>query len=161
MEIGCHPVSGDHTSNTNIQKEAVIPFQTPVEIFFANTNRRLFVFFFQSRFSVKRTFLLFACLYDMTIIDKSFGSGTVAFELSLGSGRYLSLIELCSGDLFPSLSVSYPLIPMDLQKSIVSTKHIFHDYSFQMVLSNQQKRAANHLARSSRRKIFLANTSFF
>ena len=34
MEIGCHPISGDHTSNTNIQKESGIPFPTPVEIFF-------------------------------------------------------------------------------------------------------------------------------
>jgi hypothetical protein len=31
MEIGCHPISGDHTSNTNIQKESGIPFLTPVE----------------------------------------------------------------------------------------------------------------------------------
>ena len=119
----------------------------------------MIILLLQLRFPLKRTFLLFACLYDATMIDKSFGSGTIAFELSLGSSGYLSSSELSGGDLFPSLSVSYPPIPIenntrhfrlpiDLQKPIVSTKYVFHDYSFRMVLSNRLKRAADHLVSS-------------
>jgi hypothetical protein len=54
MEIGCHPISGDHTSNTNIQKESGIPFPAPVEdLSFPETTDRSSSFIVSVEISVE------------------------------------------------------------------------------------------------------------
>lgn len=107
---------------------------------------------------MKRTFLLFGCIYDVTMIDKSFGNSAICFELSIGPSGYLNPQELSSpvNKSVTSLTRPYPRIPVDnnkqhfrlpidLQKPIVFTKYIFHDYIYRMCLSNRLKHAAQHL----------------
>ena len=50
MEIACQPISGEHTSNTNIQKESGIPFPPPVD--FSLLRVGLISFFSSSRDSL-------------------------------------------------------------------------------------------------------------
>jgi hypothetical protein len=105
---------------------------------------------------MKRTFILFCCIYDVTLIDKSFGNTTICFELSIGSSGYLNQNQLASHQTSSSITRPYPRIPIDnntrhfrlpidLQKPIIFTKYLFHDYSYRMTLSNRLKRASNHM----------------
>ena len=104
---------------------------------------------------MKRSFLLFGCIYDVTMIDKSFGNGTICFELSIGTSGYLNSGQLAVASMNPvsSLTRAYPRIPIDnnkqyfrlpidLQKPIMFTKYTFHDYIFRISLSNRLKNAA-------------------
>jgi len=92
------------------------------------------------------------------MIDKSFGNATICFELSIGPNGYLNPQQLLSAMHHPvsSLTRPYPRIPVDnnkqhfrlpidLQKPILFTKYIFHDYIYRMTLSNRLKHAAEHL----------------
>jgi hypothetical protein len=105
---------------------------------------------------MKRTFILFGCIYDVTMIDKSFGNTVICFELSIGSSGYLNPTQLANHEHTTSTTRPYPRIPIDnntrhfrlpidLQKPIMFTKYTFHDYSYRMTLSNRLKRAADHM----------------
>lgn len=107
---------------------------------------------------MKRTFLLFGCIYDVSMIDKSLGSSTIRFELSIGASGYLNPNELtvAAGKPFSSLTQQYPRVPIDnnknhfrlpidLQKPILFTKYTFHDYTYRMALSNRLKRISEYL----------------
>ncbi|UJR23948.1 hypothetical protein I4U23_026916 [Adineta vaga] len=140
MEIECHPVSGENTSNMNIQKETGIHLPEA------------------HLFPMKRTFLLFGCLYDVTMIDKAYGNTSICFELSIGSSGYLNPQKFLEATRIPvtSLTRSYPSVPVDnnkqhfrlpidLQKPILFTKYTFHDYVYRMTLSNRFKNVAEHM----------------
>ncbi|CAF1529318.1 unnamed protein product, partial [Rotaria sordida] len=140
MAIECHPVTGENTPNMNIQKETGIEFPAA------------------HIFPMKRSFLLFGCIYDVSMIDKSFGSGKISFELSIGPSGYLNPQQLAAANHNPvsSLTRAYPCIsidnnkdyfrlPIDLQKPILFTKYIFHDYIYRMTLSNRLKYASEYL----------------
>ncbi|CAF4888115.1 unnamed protein product, partial [Rotaria sp. Silwood1] len=140
MAIECHPITAENTPNMNIQKETGIQFP---EAYI---------------FPMKRTFLLFGCIYDVSMIDKSFGSATICFELSIGPSGYLNPQELVNANHNPvsSLTRAYPRIsidnnkdyfrlPIDLQKPILFTKYIFHDYIYRMTLSNRLKHISKYL----------------
>ncbi len=107
---------------------------------------------------MKRTFFLFGCIYDATMIDKAFGNTTICFELSIGKEGYLNPHELVAAIQKPvsSLSRSYPRIPvdnnkqhfrlpLDLQKPILFTKYEFHDYLYRMQLANRLKNISESL----------------
>ena len=90
------------------------------------------------------------------MIDKEFGNTTISFELSIGSSGYLNPAQLNNRELTSSISRPYPRIPIDnnkqhfrlpidLQKPVLFTKYIFHDYTYRMAISNRLKRAADHL----------------
>ncbi|CAF4438038.1 unnamed protein product, partial [Rotaria magnacalcarata] len=140
MSIECHPVNSENTTNMNVQKESGIQFPEA------------------HIFPMKRTFILFGCIYDVTMIDKVFGNSTICFELSIGSSGYLNPNELAAAFHKPvsSLTRLYPRIPIDnnkdhyrlpidLQKPILFTKYIFHDYIYRIALSNRLKRISQHL----------------
>ncbi|CAF1235979.1 unnamed protein product [Adineta ricciae] len=145
MEIECHPVSGENTSNMTVQKE------TGIQLPEANL------------FPMKRTFLLFGCIYEATMIDKAYGNTSICFELSIGSSGYLNPQQMIEATRVPvtSLTRSYPSVPVDnnkqyfrlpidLQKPILFTKYTFHDYVFRMTLSNRFKNAAEHIQKQIR-----------
>ncbi|CAF3716683.1 unnamed protein product [Rotaria sordida] len=145
MAIECHPVTGENTPNMNIQKETGIEFPAA------------------HIFPMKRSFLLFGCIYDVSMIDKSFGSGKISFELSIGPSGYLNPQQLAAANHNPvsSLTRAYPCIsidnnkdyfrlPIDLQKPILFTKYIFHDYIYRMTLSNRLKYASEYLYKQIR-----------
>lgn len=107
---------------------------------------------------MKRTFVLFGCLFDATMIDQSFGNGTITFELSIGPSGYLNphQLALAMTNPVPSLTRPYPRIPLsnnkhyyrlpiDLQKPILMTKYTFHDFIYRMSLSNRLKHAADYM----------------
>jgi hypothetical protein len=105
---------------------------------------------------MKRTFLLFGCIYDVTMIDKEFGNAIIRFELSMGSSGYSSAEDLLKHKSSLSTTRPYPRVkiandvrhfrlPIDVQKPIMFTKYTFHDYSYRMQVSNRLKRAANHM----------------
>ena len=107
---------------------------------------------------MKRTFLLFGCIYEATMIDKEYGNTSICFELSIGSSGYLNPQQMIEATRVPvtSLTRSYPSVPVDnnkqyfrlpidLQKPILFTKYTFHDYVFRMTLSNRFKNAAEHI----------------
>ncbi|CAF3911139.1 unnamed protein product [Rotaria sordida] len=140
MAIESHPITGENTSNMNIHKETGVQFPEA------------------HIFPVKRSFLLFGCIYDVSMIDKSFGNGTISFELSIGPSGYLNPQELVAAIHNPvsSLTGAYPRIsidnnkdyfrlPIDLKKPILFTKYIFHDYIYRMTLSNRLKNASAYL----------------
>ncbi|CAF1244784.1 unnamed protein product [Rotaria sordida] len=138
MEIECHPISGEHTSNMNVQKESGIQFPD-VHIF-----------------PMKRTFILFGGIFDVTMIDKAFGNTAICFELSMGSSGYLNPQQLTTHQSVSSVTRPYPRspidnnaqhfrLPIDLQKPILFTKYIFHDYRYRMNLSNRLKHASEHM----------------
>ncbi|CAF1117580.1 unnamed protein product [Adineta ricciae] len=139
MSIECHPVSGDNVANVNVQKETGVHFP--------DTHL----------FPVKRTFLLFGCIYNVSMIDKQFGNTTISFELSIGSSGYLNINQLDGSTSATSLTLPYPrfpiqnntrhfCLPIDYEKPILFTKYTFHDYSYRMILSNRLKRAAVHIS---------------
>ncbi|CAF4662959.1 unnamed protein product, partial [Rotaria sp. Silwood2] len=145
MAIECHPVTAENTPSMNIQKETGIQFPE------ANI------------FPMKRTFVLFGCIYDVSMIDKSFGSSTISFELSIGPSGYLNAQQLASAIHNPvsSLTRAYPRIsidnnkdyfrlPIDLQKPILLTKYIFHDYIYRMTISNRLKHVSEYLYKQVR-----------
>ncbi|CAF1333357.1 unnamed protein product, partial [Rotaria sordida] len=145
MAIDCHAVSGENTSNMNVQKETGIQFPE------------------EHIFPMKRSFLLFGCIYDVSMIDKSFVSGTISFELSIGSSGYLNPQQLTTAINNPvsSLTCAYPRVsidnnkgyfrlPINLQKPILFTKYIFHDYIYRMTLSNRLKNASEYLYKQIR-----------
>ncbi|CAF3717062.1 unnamed protein product [Rotaria sordida] len=138
MEIGCHPISGENAPNMSVQKESGI--QVPETHIFPK----------------ERTFILFGCIYDVTMIDKAFGNATICFELSMGSRGYLNPHQLTIHQPASSITRPYPRIPIDnsaqhfrlpidLQKPIIFTKYTFHDYSYRMTLSNRLKNAADNM----------------
>jgi hypothetical protein len=107
---------------------------------------------------MKRTFFLFGCIYDVTMIDKAFGNTTICFELSIGPSGYLNPQQLIESTRNPlsSLTRTYPRIPIDnnvqhfrlpidLQKPIMFTTYTFHDYMYRIALSNRLKRIAEYL----------------
>jgi len=107
---------------------------------------------------MKRTFLLFGCIYDVSMIDKSFGNATIRFELSIGPSGYLNPQQLAAATHQSVSSLTPPCpripvnnsdyhyrLPIDLNKPIIFTKYIFHDYTYRMTLSNRLKQAAEHL----------------
>jgi hypothetical protein len=107
---------------------------------------------------VKRKFFLFGCIFDVTMIDKSFGNTTISFELSIGREGYLNPDQLAVALQKPvsSLTRSYSRIPIDnnkqqfrlpfdLQKPIIFTKYEFHDYTYRMTLSNRLKHISANL----------------
>ncbi len=107
---------------------------------------------------MKRTFLLFGCIYDVSMIDKSFGNSIIFFELSIGPSGYLNPQELAAAIHHPvsSLTLPYPRVPVDnnkqhfrlpidLHKPIMLTRYIFHDYIYRMTLSNRLKQAADDI----------------
>lgn len=107
-------------------------------------------------FPVARTFVLFGCIYDVTMIDKAFGNAIICFELSMGSSGYLNSNQLSNNQAFSSVTRPYPRtpidnnerhfrLPIDFQKPTMFTKYTFHDYSYRMTLSNRLKHAANHM----------------
>ncbi|CAF1313663.1 unnamed protein product [Adineta steineri] len=145
MEIECHPVSGENTSNMKIQKETGVILPEA------------------HLFPMKRTFLLWGCIYDVTMIDKAFGNATICFELSIGSSGYLTPAQFVEAMHVPtsSLSQTYPRvpvdnnkqhfrIPIDLLKPILYTKYTFHDYMFRMTLTNRFKHASDHIYKQIR-----------
>ncbi|CAF4767027.1 unnamed protein product [Rotaria sp. Silwood1] len=145
MAIESHPINAENTPNMNIQKETGIEFPEA------------------HIFPMKRTFLLFGCIYDVSMIDKSFGDTTISFELSIGPSGYLNPQELSAAIRNPvsSLTRAYPRIsidnnkdyfrlPIDLQKPILFTKYIFHDYIYRMTLSNRLKHASEYLFKKIR-----------
>ncbi|CAF2056570.1 unnamed protein product [Rotaria magnacalcarata] len=151
MEIECHPISGEHASNMNVQKESGIQFPESYI------------------FPMKRTFILFGCIYDVTMIDKAFGNAIICFELSIGSSGYLNTNQLATHQSVSSVTRPYPRIPIDnnarhfrlpidLQKPIIFTKYIFHDYSYRMTLSNRLKHAANDMLKLIRDFEFNVNS---
>lgn len=90
------------------------------------------------------------------MIDKAFGNATINFELSIGSSGYLNPNQLTTNESASSITRPYSRIPIDnnarhfrlpidLQKPIIFTKHLFHDYSYRMTLSNRLKHAADHM----------------
>ena len=115
---------------------------------------------------MQRTFVLFGCLFDVTMIDQAFGNTAISFELSIGSSGYLTSTQLINHQITTSTTKPYPRIPIDnnkqhfrlpidLNKPILFTKHTFHDYTYRMIVSNRLKRAANYLVLiSSIRRIF-------
>ena len=107
---------------------------------------------------MKRTFLLFGCIFDVTMIDKAYGNTPICFELSIGSSGYLNPQQFIEATHVPvtSLTRSYPAVqldnnkqhfrlPIDLQKPILFTKYTFHDYVYRMALTNRLKNAAEHI----------------
>jgi hypothetical protein len=103
-----------------------------------------------------RTFLLFGCIFDVTMIDKSFGNATICFEISIGPSGYSNPVQLMKHEPATSRTQPYPRIPIDndsrhcrlpidLQKPIIFTKYLFHDYSYRMQVSNRLKRAAQYM----------------
>ncbi|CAF3469754.1 unnamed protein product [Rotaria socialis] len=141
MSIDCHPVNSENTANMSVQKETGIQFPEA------------------HIFPMKRTFILFGCIYDVTMIDKAFGNSSICFELSIGSSGYLNPNELAAAFHKPvsSLTRVYPRIPLDnnkdhfrlpidLQKPILFTKYTFHDYIYRIALSNRLKRISQHLS---------------
>jgi hypothetical protein len=105
---------------------------------------------------MKRTFMLFGCIYDVTMIDKEFGNTIICFELSMGPSGYLNPTQLINREAGSSITRPYARtsiandtrhfrLPIDLQKPIVFTKYKFYDYSYRMTVSNRLKRAANHM----------------
>jgi len=90
------------------------------------------------------------------MIDKEFGNATICFELSIGSSGYLTPIQLINRESTSSITRPYPRIPIDnnkqhfrlpidLQKPILFTKYIFHDYTYRMIVSNRLKHASDHM----------------
>ncbi|CAF4999563.1 unnamed protein product, partial [Rotaria magnacalcarata] len=74
----------------------------------------------------------------------------------IGSSGYLNTNQLATHQSVSSVTRPYPRIPIDnnarhfrlpidLQKPIIFTKYIFHDYSYRMTLSNRLKHAANDM----------------
>ncbi|CAF1410887.1 unnamed protein product, partial [Rotaria sordida] len=140
MAIESHPVTTENTPNMNIQKETDIKFPEA------------------HIFPKKRSFLLFGCIYDVSMINKSFGNGTISFELSIGPSGYLNPQKLVAAIHKPVSSLTrtyqhvsidnnkdYFRLPIDLQKPILFTKYIFHDYIYRMTLSNRLKNASAYL----------------
>ncbi|CAF3824596.1 unnamed protein product [Rotaria sordida] len=140
MAIESHPVTTENTPNMNIQKETDIKFPEA------------------HIFPMKRSFLLFGCIYDVSMINKSFGNGTISFELSIGPSGYLNPQKLVTAIHNPVSSLTrayqhvsidnnkdYFRLPIDLQKPILFTKYIFHDYIYRMTLSNRLKNASAYL----------------
>ncbi|CAF1359491.1 unnamed protein product [Rotaria magnacalcarata] len=140
MAIESHPVNEENAANMSVQKETGIAFPEA------------------HIFPMKRTFLLFGCIYDVSMIDKSFGNSTICFELSIGPSGYLNPNELAAVYHKPvsSLTRLYPRVPIDnnknhfrlpidLQKPILFTKYIFHDYIYRMTLSNRLKHISEYL----------------
>ncbi|UJR24822.1 hypothetical protein I4U23_006197 [Adineta vaga] len=139
MEIQCHPISGDNVPNMNVQKETGLRFPET------------------HLFPVKRTFLLFGCIYNVSMIDKQFGNTTICFELSIGSSGYLNIDQLENLTSLTSITQPYSRIPIDnntrhfrlpidYHKPIMFTKYTFHDYSYRMIVSNRLKHAAIHMS---------------
>ena len=90
------------------------------------------------------------------MIDKTFGNARISFELSIGPSGYLTSDEISKNESMTSMTRIYPSIPIennprhfrlpiDLEKPIVFTKYVFHDYSYRMILSNRLKQSAEHL----------------
>lgn len=90
------------------------------------------------------------------MIDKEFGNTIICFELSIGSSGYLTPTQLLNHESASSITRPYPRtaidnnkqhfrLPLDLQKPILFTKYIFHDYTYRMVLSNRLKHAADYM----------------
>ena len=90
------------------------------------------------------------------MIDKEFGNTTISFELSIGSSGYLNPNQLMNHQITSSITRPYPRIPIDnnkqhfrlpidLQKPILYTKYLSHDYTYRMIVSNRLKRASDHL----------------
>ncbi|CAF0964525.1 unnamed protein product, partial [Rotaria sordida] len=140
MAIESHPVTTENTPNMNIQKETDIKFPEA------------------HIFPKKHSFLLFGCIYDVSMINKSFGNGTISFELSIGPSGYLNPQKLVAAIHKPVSSLTrtyqhvsidnnkdYFRLPIDLQKPILFTKYIFHDYIYRMTLSNRLKNASAYL----------------
>ncbi|CAF3818494.1 unnamed protein product [Rotaria sp. Silwood1] len=140
MAIECHPVNAENTLTMNIQKETGIEFPEA------------------HIFSMKRTFLLFGCIYYVSMIDKSFGNTTISFELSIDPIGYLNPQELTAAirnpvslltRAYPRISIDnnkdYFRLPIDLQKTILFTKYLFHNYIYRMALSNRLKHAFKYL----------------
>ncbi|CAF3109617.1 unnamed protein product [Rotaria sp. Silwood2] len=140
MAIESHPITAINTPNMNIQKKTDIQFPEA------------------HIFPMKRSFLLFGCIYDVSMINKSFSNGKISFELSIGSNGYLNPRQLVAANHkhFSSLTCTYRCIsidnnrdyfrlPIDLQKPILFTKYIFHDYIYRMTLSNRLKNASAYL----------------
>lgn len=109
---------------------------------------------------MERTFFLFGCVYDVSMIDESLADGAICFELSIGSSGLLNSDQLVDAveNRFPSLTRIYPKIsmengqhyhrlPIDAQKPVFSTKYKFHDYSYRIFLSNRLKNASKTLVR--------------
>jgi hypothetical protein len=107
---------------------------------------------------MKRSFLLFGCIYDVSMIDKSFGNSTICFELSIGPSGYLTPQKLATTIHQPvsSVTLHYPRLPVDnsehhfrlpidLNKPIMFTKYTFHDYIYRMTLSNRLKQAGEYI----------------
>ncbi|CAF3351971.1 unnamed protein product [Rotaria sp. Silwood1] len=151
MEIECHPISGENASNMNVQKESGIQFPEA------------------HIFPIKRTFILFGCIYDVTMIDKTFGNAIICFELSIGSSGYLNSQQLNNHESASSITRSYPRIPIDnnvqhfrlpidLQKPIIFTKYTFYDYTYRMTLSNRLKNAADYMFKLIREFEFNINS---
>ncbi|CAF4875204.1 unnamed protein product, partial [Rotaria sp. Silwood1] len=140
MAIECHPVNAENTLTMNIQKETGIEFPEA------------------HIFPMKRTFLLFGCIYYVSMIDKSFGNTTISFELSIDPIGYLNPQELTAAirnpvslltRAYPRISIDnnkdYFRLPIDLQKTILFTKYLFHNYIYRMALSNRLKHAFKYL----------------
>ncbi|CAF4563953.1 unnamed protein product [Rotaria sp. Silwood2] len=116
-----------------------------------------------------RVFILFGCIYDVTMIDKSFGNTTICFELSIGSSGYLNPQQLANHEFASSITRLYPRIPIDnnaqhfrlpidLQKPVIFTKYTFFDYSYRMTLTNRLKNAADYMFKLIREFEFNINS---
>ena len=101
------------------------------------------------------------------MIDKSFANQVVSFELSIGSSGYCTPDQLAGNSELPSSITSQftpiPIdnnprhfrLPIDLQKPVLFTKYIFHDYSYRMILSNRLKHAAYSLVRILQKRFII------
>ncbi|CAF4764086.1 unnamed protein product, partial [Rotaria sp. Silwood1] len=95
---------------------------------------------------------------EFVISLKSFGNTTISFELSIDPIGYLNPQELTAAirnpvslltRAYPRISIDnnkdYFRLPIDLQKTILFTKYLFHNYIYRMALSNRLKHAFKYL----------------
>uniref|UniRef100_A0AAY4DVH4 C2 domain-containing protein n=1 Tax=Denticeps clupeoides TaxID=299321 RepID=A0AAY4DVH4_9TELE len=111
----------------------------------------------------KEEFLLFASLFEVTMIDPSIGTKPVTFELSIGTNSYCSYgiwvdkLPDIGHDalLYFTLHRSFSCIPMFNEKPCVYVWNYFEDHSFRFHNSNWLSKMADRLASTQIIKIIV------
>uniref|UniRef100_A0AAY4DXW4 C2 domain-containing protein n=1 Tax=Denticeps clupeoides TaxID=299321 RepID=A0AAY4DXW4_9TELE len=123
----------------------------------------------------KEEFLLFASLFEVTMIDPSIGTKPVTFELSIGTNSYCSygiwvdklpeynIVFLSIGHdalLYFTLHRSFSCIPMFNEKPCVYVWNYFEDHSFRFHNSNWLSKMADRLASTQIIKIIVLSVYY-